>query len=67
MFQEAFITEDDDMKITDVIHGSFELPPIVAAIVQTGVFQRLKKIHQLGCVYFTAPEATNNRYEHCLG
>ncbi|KAL5292967.1 SAMHD1 family protein [Megaselia abdita] len=55
------------MKITDVVHGDFHLPPIVAAIVKTDIFQRLKGIHQLGSLYFVAPEAKSNRYEHCLG
>lgn len=65
--RRSFCYRKINMKITDVIHGCFELPPVVAAIIETKVFQRLKKIHQLGCLYFIAPEATNNRYEHCLG
>lgn len=48
--------------IYDVVHGTFDIPPIVEAIIQTKEFQRLKKVRQLGFAPYSA-----TRYEHSLG
>lgn len=54
-------------EIEDVVHGTFEVPELIAKIIDTDVFKRLKKIHQTGILYFIAQGANHNRHEHCLG
>ncbi|XP_001352941.3 deoxynucleoside triphosphate triphosphohydrolase SAMHD1 homolog isoform X1 [Drosophila pseudoobscura] len=56
------------MLIEDEVHGVIELPSHIQEIVEHPLFQRLKKIHQLGLVaWVIAPHANQKRYDHCLG
>ncbi|XP_022229314.2 deoxynucleoside triphosphate triphosphohydrolase SAMHD1 isoform X3 [Drosophila obscura] len=56
------------MLIEDDVHGVIELPTHIQEIVEHPLFQRLKKIHQLGLVpWVIAPQANHKRYDHCLG
>ncbi|XP_055384103.1 deoxynucleoside triphosphate triphosphohydrolase SAMHD1 isoform X2 [Condylostylus longicornis] len=54
-------------NVDDVIHGRIILSPLARDIIETKIFQRLKKVKQLGCTYMYFPEATHTRYEHCIG
>lgn len=56
-----------EIEIVDVVHGRFSIPNVEAEIIETDIFKRLKRINQLGCLFFIVPEAVNNRYDHCLG
>ena len=55
------------MRIHDNIHGYIDLDPIASAIIDTDVFQRLRNIHQTGCLYLVFPTATHTRFEHSIG
>lgn len=49
------------------VSGMVELTPLEAAVVDTRLFQRLRKIRQLGGTYIVYPGANHSRFEHCLG
>ncbi|BFF97102.1 deoxynucleoside triphosphate triphosphohydrolase SAMHD1 homolog [Drosophila madeirensis] len=56
------------MLIEDEVHGVIELPSHIQEIVEHPLFQRLKKVHQLGLVpWVLEPHANQKRYDHCLG
>ena len=54
-------------EIRDVIHGSVELYPWEMEIIDSGAFQRLRNIKQLGFSEFAYPCAVHNRYIHSIG
>jgi HD superfamily phosphohydrolase len=52
----------------DPIYGFIEVPSgIVARVLETTVFQRLRRISQLGLSAFVYPGATHTRFHHALG
>mmetsp|Transcript_28893 Transcript_28893/g.74227 ORF Transcript_28893/g.74227 Transcript_28893/m.74227 type:complete len:581 (+) Transcript_28893:554-2296(+) len=53
--------------ITDPIHHSIELHPLVSRIVDTPEFQRLRSIGQLGSCRWVFPAAVHDRFQHSLG
>jgi len=53
--------------IYDNIHGYIQIDPIATKIIDTPVFQRLRYIHQTGCLYLVFPTATHTRFEHSIG
>lgn len=56
------------MLIEDEVHGVIEIPSHIEELVNHPLFQRLKKVQQLGLLSVTAkPEATHTRYDHCIG
>jgi len=59
--------EKEGRLIKDAIHGSIELDPVLAAIIDTPQFQRLRNIKQLGTSYWVYPSASHNRFEHSIG
>ena len=59
--------EEEGRLIKDAIHGSIELDPVLAAIIDTPQFQRLRNIKQLGTSYWVYPSASHNRFEHSIG
>ena len=54
-------------EIRDVLHGSIEIHPWELAVIDSPLFQRLRRILQLGFAEIAYPCATHNRYTHSLG
>lgn len=54
-------------EISDPIHGSIYLSEVERAIIDTPVFQRLRRIRQLAGAHLTYPGAQHSRFEHSLG
>jgi HD superfamily phosphohydrolase len=54
-------------EIMDPIHGRLSFPDIVRDIVDTELFQRLRRIKQLGLVSLVFPGAVHDRFLHSLG
>lgn len=55
------------VEIRDPIHGFIELDEWERDIVNHPVFQRLRRIRQLGLTDMVYPGATHSRFEHSLG
>ncbi|PRD45014.1 HD domain-containing protein [Sphingobacterium haloxyli] len=55
------------MKYIDKIYGEFELSGVIEEIINTNVFQRLKKIHQGGAIFLINPKVNHTRFEHSIG
>lgn len=55
------------MEIRDVIHGLIKYSPIEEKIINTRVFQRLRKIRQLGLASYVYPGTHHTRFEHSIG
>ena len=53
--------------IKDPIHGTIKLDPVLAVIIDTPQFQRLRNIKQQGASYWVYPGASHNRFEHSIG
>lgn len=56
-----------DRLVVDPIHGDIHLTPPEWGVVNTGPFQRLRHIKQIGMGHFTYPNATHTRFAHSLG
>lgn len=54
-------------KIRDPIHGFLSLSSKEVDIVDTPVFQRLRKVRQLAFAHLVYPGAVHTRFEHSLG
>jgi HD superfamily phosphohydrolase len=52
--------------VRDPIWNTIRLDPIAARIVDTGAFQRLRYIRQLGLAHLVYPGATHTRFDHAL-
>ncbi|MEH6705334.1 MAG: HD domain-containing protein [Galbibacter orientalis] len=55
------------MKYIDKIYGEFEITGVIEELINTRVFQRLKKIHQGGAIFLVNPEINHTRFEHSIG
>ncbi len=55
------------MKYVDKIYGEFEFSGVFEEIINTNVFQRLKKIHQGGSIFLSNPKVNHTRFEHSIG
>ncbi|KAH8408046.1 hypothetical protein KR222_002208 [Zaprionus bogoriensis] len=56
------------MLIEDEVHGVIEIPKPIEEIINHRLFQRLRKIKQLGFMSMIGyPQANHTRYEHCIG
>lgn len=55
------------ITIRDPIHGSIRLDDWAIPLVDHGVYQRLRRIHQLGTAHLVYPGAHHRRFEHGLG
>ena len=65
--EKADFKSNKDKYVHDPIWGGIELFPWEQGIIDTPLFQRLRQIHQTGCVFATYPSATHSRFEHTLG
>ncbi|MCS6767364.1 MAG: HD domain-containing protein [Candidatus Nitrosocaldus sp.] len=54
-------------EISDPVHGYFYLSGVEKDIVDSPIFQRLRRIRQLASAYLTYPSAQHTRFEHSLG
>ena len=55
------------LEITDPIHDFIRLNKTEHEIIDTPVFQRLRRIKQLSGAHLTYPGAQHTRFEHSLG
>ena len=55
------------MKYTDNIYGAFDIAGVLEELIQTQVFQRLKRIHQGGAIFLIQPNINHTRFEHSIG
>ena len=55
------------LEITDPIHDFIRLNNTEQKIIDTPVFQRLRRIKQLSGAHLTYPGAQHTRFEHSLG
>ena len=55
------------LEITDPIHDFIRLTKTERQIIDTPVFQRLRRIKQLSGAHLTYPGAQHTRFEHSLG
>lgn len=53
--------------IRDPLWNTIRLDPTAVRIVDTGEFQRLRYIRQLGLAHLVYPGATHTRFDHALG
>ena len=63
-------TEDDNLTskiIADPLLGYVNLTPLEVAIIDTGLFQRLRDIRQLGLANLVFPSLGYSRFEHSIG
>lgn len=58
---------DSHKIVRDPIHGFVKLSPWEMDIVDSRVFQRLRRIRQLALTEMVYPGACHNRFEHSLG
>lgn len=58
----------DSVKVVnDAVHGMMELPGYVRAAMMTSLFQRLRRVKQVGNLHYPWPGATHTRYAHSCG
>lgn len=53
--------------VRDPIYGMIYLPKLAWKIIDTPLFQRSRRIKQLGCVEYVYPTATHTRFSHMIG
>jgi HD superfamily phosphohydrolase len=53
--------------LRDPLWNNIRVDELTLKLVDTGVFQRLRYIRQLGWTYLVYPGATHSRFEHALG
>lgn len=54
-------------EIRDPVHGFIQVTGTESDIVDTSVFQRLRRVRQLAMAYLVYPGAVHSRFEHTLG
>ncbi|RXG32448.1 HD domain-containing protein [Leeuwenhoekiella marinoflava] len=55
------------MKYSDKIYGGVEFTGVIKELINTSVFQRLKRIHQGGAIFLVNPKINHTRFEHSIG
>ncbi|MCH2023209.1 MAG: HD domain-containing protein [Saprospiraceae bacterium] len=54
--------------VNDPIYGLIEIPSgIIFELIEHPIFQRLRRINQLGLSHYVYPGATHNRFNHSIG
>ena len=53
--------------LRDPIWNNIRVDELTLELIDTGTFQRLRNIRQLGLAYVVYPGATHSRFEHALG
>jgi uncharacterized protein len=54
--------------INDPVHGFIEIPRgIILGLIDTDIFQRLRRIQQLALSSLVYPGAVHSRFNHCIG
>ncbi|MFO7638183.1 MAG: HD domain-containing protein [bacterium] len=53
--------------VRDPVHGDLDFTAEELAVIDTGCFQRLRQIKQLGAAHLVYPGAVHTRFEHSLG
>ena len=56
-----------DGEITDPVHRYISFSEVEKQVIDTGVFQRLRRIRQLAGAHLVYPSAQHTRFEHSLG
>ena len=59
--------KDGITQIRDPVHGYIYVNELECKIIDSPVFQRLRKIRQLASAHLTYPGALHTRFEHCIG
>jgi len=54
-------------EIRDPIHGYIYASDVEKSVIDTGIFQRLRRIKQLASANLTYPGAQHSRFEHSVG
>lgn len=54
-------------NIKDPLYGSIYLPKLLMQFVDTPIFQRLRRLRQLGPVHHVYPSMNHTRFEHSIG
>lgn len=54
-------------RVADPVHKTIGLSQLEVEIIDTAIFQRLRKIKQLGLAYYVYPGADFSRFEHSIG
>ncbi|MFH1221493.1 MAG: HD domain-containing protein [Candidatus Micrarchaeota archaeon] len=55
------------MIIKDNVYGTIEFSELEERIIDTEVFQRLRRIRQMSITNLVYPGANHTRFEHCIG
>lgn len=55
------------ITIRDPLWNNIRVDALGAALIDTGEFQRLRYVRQLGHAYLVYPGATHSRFEHAIG
>ncbi len=67
MYTKSMFNYQLPYKICDPIHGFIRFDEIERKVIDTGFFQRLRYIRQMGVSYLVYPGANHTRFEHSLG
>lgn len=62
-----YLDEAFTEPVRDPLWGHIHLTPALLSLVDTGAFQQLSRIRQLGPTYLVYPGATHTRLNHSLG
>lgn len=57
----------NEVVVRDPLWGTITLAPTARAVVDSGAFQRLRYIRQLGLAHLVYPGAHHSRFDHALG
>ncbi len=56
-----------EKKIFDNVHGYIDITEDERRLIDTPIFQRLRRVSHLGLADYVYPGATHSRFSHCLG